>query len=116
MGRSKRRVRNVKRSPPTGQSFMQNPDPTKTPRIFVPVDEEEYSDDDPVIHYYESEGCDSIGSESDDDQSTAYPQGNFDAPIGQVRQEVGMEFEMLASFKKAVRKYNIAIGRSVFFP
>ncbi|RYR10329.1 hypothetical protein Ahy_B05g078800 isoform A [Arachis hypogaea] len=27
-----------------------------------------------------------------------------------------MEFESIALFKKAIRKYNIAVGRSIFFP
>ncbi|RYR16286.1 hypothetical protein Ahy_B04g073286 [Arachis hypogaea] len=36
--------------------------------------------------------------------------------VQQVCLDVGREFESIALFKKAVRKYNIAIGRSIFFP
>ncbi|RYQ99356.1 hypothetical protein Ahy_B07g087286 [Arachis hypogaea] len=53
---------------------------------------------------------------SDDDTKTpVFPQSNTDAPVSQVRLELGMEFETLNQFRKAIRKFNIHIGRSIFF-
>ncbi|RYR50968.1 hypothetical protein Ahy_A06g026028 [Arachis hypogaea] len=82
----------------------------------MPIDEEEYSSDDLGYHYNESEYCNSICSDEEDAQPAAYPQGNADARVQQVRLDVRMEFESMALFKKVVRKYNITIGRSIFFP
>ncbi|RYR46354.1 hypothetical protein Ahy_A07g032087 [Arachis hypogaea] len=97
----KQNRRSTSRPEPTGQTFKQNPDPKKAPSIFVPVDEaEEYSDPEPGLHCYESEELQSC-ADSDEEQSEVFPQGNADTPVGQVRLEVGMEFESLEQFKKA---------------
>ncbi|RYR78579.1 hypothetical protein Ahy_A01g003412 [Arachis hypogaea] len=83
--------------------------------VFILVDGEEYSDDEPGVYCYESEGLYSIGSD-EDDQGRSFPQGNADAPVKEVRLELEMEFETLQQFKKSVRKFNINLGRSIFFP
>ncbi|RYR65371.1 hypothetical protein Ahy_A03g011302 [Arachis hypogaea] len=57
----------------------------------------------------------SIPSDEDSDETPVFSQSNVDAPVSQVRLEVGMEFETLNQFRKAVRKFNINIGRSIFF-
>ncbi|XP_072078183.1 uncharacterized protein [Arachis hypogaea] len=77
----KRTGEDQQRGPPTGQSFIPNPDSNKPPTFYAPVDEDDFSDDN----------------------------------VGQVRLEVGMKFETLNQFRKAVRKFNINIGRSIFF-
>nr|XP_025635544.1 uncharacterized protein LOC112729586 [Arachis hypogaea] len=101
---------------PKEKAVDENPDPKKAPSIFVLVDEaEEYSDPEPGLHCYESKELQSC-ADSDEEQSEVFPQGNADAPVGQVRLEVGMEFESLEQFKRAVRKFNINLGRSIFFP
>ncbi|RYR05176.1 hypothetical protein Ahy_B06g085052 [Arachis hypogaea] len=115
-GRTKKnRRRSTKRPPPTRQSFIPNPDPDKPPTFYVPVDDEDFSDDNAGYHCYESEDLRSIPSDEDSDETTAFPQSNADAPVSQVRLEVGMEFETLNQFRKAIRKFNINIGRSIFF-
>ncbi|RYQ97569.1 hypothetical protein Ahy_B08g093647 [Arachis hypogaea] len=68
------------------------------------------------MHCYESEELDSVASDDEDSEQAAFPQANPDAPVREVRLELGMEFENLDHFKKAVRKFNINLGRSVFFP
>ncbi|RYR01954.1 hypothetical protein Ahy_B06g080815 [Arachis hypogaea] len=113
--RKKNRRRSTKRPPPTGQTFIPNPDPDKPPTFYVPVDQEDFSDDNAGYHCYESEDLRSIPSDEDSDDTTAFPQSNADAPVSQVRLEGGMEFETLNQFRKAVRKFNINIGRSIFF-
>ncbi|RYR73595.1 hypothetical protein Ahy_A02g008019 [Arachis hypogaea] len=107
--------RSTRRPPPTGQSFIPNPDPDKPPTFYVPVDEDDFSDENPGHHCYESEELHSIASDDDTEQTPVFPQSNPDAPVNQVRLEVGMEFETLSHFRKAVRKFNINIGRSIFF-
>ncbi|RYR06955.1 hypothetical protein Ahy_B05g074272 [Arachis hypogaea] len=102
-------------APPTGQSFIPNPDPDKPPTFYVPVDDDDFSDENPGHHCYESEELHSIASDDDTEQTPVFPQSNPDAPVNQVRLEVGMEFETLSHFRKAVRKFNINIGRSIFF-
>ncbi|RYQ87844.1 hypothetical protein Ahy_B09g095386 isoform A [Arachis hypogaea] len=97
------------------KSFIPNPDPDKPPTFYVPVDEDDFSYENPGHHCYELEELHSIASDEDTDQTPIFPQSNADAPVGQVRLEVGMEFETLSHFRKAVRKFNINIGRSIFF-
>ncbi|RYR04071.1 hypothetical protein Ahy_B06g083620 [Arachis hypogaea] len=77
--------------------------------------EEDFSDDNDGYHCYESEDLRSIPSDEDSDETTAFSQSNADAPVSQVRLKVGMEFETLSQFRKAVQKFNINIGRSIFF-
>ncbi|RYQ94059.1 hypothetical protein Ahy_B09g100259 [Arachis hypogaea] len=107
--------RSTKMPPPTGQFFIPNPDPDKLPSIYVPVESEEFSDENAGYHCYESEELRSIASDEDADQPPVFPQSNTDAPVSQVRLELGMEFETLSHFRKAVRKFNINIGMSIFF-
>ncbi|RYR02116.1 hypothetical protein Ahy_B06g080945 [Arachis hypogaea] len=68
------------------------------------------------MHCYESEELDSVASDDEDSQQAAFPQANPDAPVRKIRLELGMEFENLDHFKKAVKKFNINIGRNIFFP
>ncbi|RYR67830.1 hypothetical protein Ahy_A03g014269 [Arachis hypogaea] len=107
--------RSAKRPLPTGQSFIPNPDPDKPPSIYVPVESEEFSDENAGYHCYESEELRSIASDEDADQPPVFPQSNVDAPVSQVQLELGIEFETLSHFRKAVRKFNINLGRSIFF-
>ncbi|RYR24853.1 hypothetical protein Ahy_B02g058403 [Arachis hypogaea] len=97
------------------KSFIPNPDPDKPPTFYVPVDDDDFSDENPGHHCYESEELHSIASDDDTEQTPVFPQSNPDAPVNQVQLEVGMEFETLSHFRKAVRKFNINIGRSIFF-
>ncbi|QHO54417.1 uncharacterized protein DS421_2g56600 [Arachis hypogaea] len=76
--------RSAKRSPPTGQSFIPNPDPDKPPSIYVPVESEEFSDENAGYHCYESEELRSIASDEDADQPPVFPQSNADAPVSQL--------------------------------
>ncbi|RYR60786.1 hypothetical protein Ahy_A04g017845 [Arachis hypogaea] len=97
------------------QSFIPNPDPDKPPTFYVPVDDDDFSDENPGHHCYESEELHSIASDDDTEQTPIFSQSNVNAPVNQVRLEVGMEFETLSHFRKAVRKFNINIGKSIFF-
>ncbi|RYR77725.1 hypothetical protein Ahy_A01g002309 [Arachis hypogaea] len=104
-GRPKRNKRRSTRRPPSiGQSFIPNPDLDKPPTFFVLVDEEDFSDDNAGYHCYESEDLHSIPSDEDSDETPVFPQSNADAPVSQVRLELGMEFETLNQFRKAVMK------------
>ncbi|RYR72487.1 hypothetical protein Ahy_A02g006714 [Arachis hypogaea] len=108
--------RSARRPPPTGQSFILNPDPDKPPSIYVSVDVEEFLDENVGYHSYEFEELRSIASDEDADQPLVFPQSNADAPVSQVQLELGMEFETLSHFRNVVRKFNINILRSIFFP
>ncbi|RYR07465.1 hypothetical protein Ahy_B05g074824 [Arachis hypogaea] len=99
-GRPKVNKRRSTKRPPTCQSFIPNPDLDKLPTFYVPVDEDDFSDG---HHCYESEELHSIASDEDTDQTPVFPQSNADAPVRQVRLEVGMKFETLSHFRKAVR-------------
>ncbi|RYR46388.1 hypothetical protein Ahy_A07g032128 [Arachis hypogaea] len=101
--------------PPTGQSFIPNPDPDKPPTFFVMIDEEDFFYDNAGYHCYESEDLHSIPSDEDSEETPFFPHSNADAPVSQVRLKVGMEFETLNQFRKVVRKFNINIKRSNFF-
>ncbi|RYQ85630.1 hypothetical protein Ahy_B10g105198 isoform A [Arachis hypogaea] len=101
--------RSIKRPPPTRQSFILNPDPDKPPTFYVPVDKEDFSDGNAGYHCYD------IASDEDTDDTSIFPQSNADAPVSQVRLELGMEFETLNQFRKEVQKFNINIERSIFF-
>ncbi|RYQ83284.1 hypothetical protein Ahy_B10g101936 [Arachis hypogaea] len=72
--------RSTKRPPPTGQSFIPNPDPDKPPTFYVPVDEDDFSDENPGHHCYESKELHSIASDEDTDHTSVFPQSNADAP------------------------------------
>ncbi|RYR65486.1 hypothetical protein Ahy_A03g011415 [Arachis hypogaea] len=112
----KRKRRSTVRPPLSGQTFIPNQDPNKHPSIFIPVEGEDMSEATAGMHCYESEELDSVASDDEDSQQATFPQANPDAPVREVRLERGMDFENLEHFKKAVRKFNINIGRSIFFP
>ncbi|MED6162176.1 hypothetical protein PIB30_067932 [Stylosanthes scabra] len=76
---------------------------------------EEHLDEDARYHCYESEELHSIASD-DDGQPDVFPQSNADAPVHMVCLELGMEFETIAQFRKAVWKFNINIARDIIFP
>ncbi|RYR08308.1 hypothetical protein Ahy_B05g075922 [Arachis hypogaea] len=71
------------RGPPTGQSFIRYPDSDKPPTFYVPVDEDDFSDDNAGYHCYESEDLHSIPSDEDSDETPIFPQSNADAPVSQ---------------------------------
>ncbi|RYR61901.1 hypothetical protein Ahy_A04g019147 [Arachis hypogaea] len=97
------------------RSSISNPDPNKLSSIYVPVDVEEFSDKNAGHHCYKSEELRSIASDEDACQPPVFPQNNVDASVSQIRLELGMEFETLNHFKKTIQKFNINIGRSIFF-
>ncbi|XP_057740328.1 uncharacterized protein LOC130957490 [Arachis stenosperma] len=100
----------------TGQTFTPNQDPNKLPSIFILVEGEDMLNLGAWYHCYESEELDSIASNDEESHQVVFPQGNVDAPVREVRLDLAMEFENLEQFKKAVRKYNINISKSIFFP
>ncbi|RYR50047.1 hypothetical protein Ahy_A07g036595 [Arachis hypogaea] len=106
----------TKRTHPTGQLFIPNPNLEKPPSFYIPVDDEDYSDKNVGYHCYESKELRSIASDEDADQPPVFSQCNTDAPVRQIQFELGMEFETPNQFRKAVRKFNINLGRSIFFP
>ncbi|RYR41031.1 hypothetical protein Ahy_A09g046762 [Arachis hypogaea] len=110
--RRKQIRRSTKRPPPTRRTFYE--DPNQLPSVFIPVNEGKYSDDELGVYCYESEDLHSIASD-EDDQKRSFPQSNTDAPIKEVRLELEMEFKTLQQFKKVIRKFNIDLGRSIFF-
>ncbi|RYR59524.1 hypothetical protein Ahy_A05g025417 [Arachis hypogaea] len=69
----KNRRRSTKRPPPTRQSFIPNPDPNKPSTFYVPVDEDDFSDDSVGYHCYESEDLHSIPSDEDSNETPAFP-------------------------------------------
>ncbi|RYR50970.1 hypothetical protein Ahy_A06g026031 [Arachis hypogaea] len=112
-----------KRPAPSGQTFVQG-GIGEAPKIFVPRATSESSetdddDSDPDYHQYESEELHSPYSSDCDSEYEAernvWPQGNPNAAFGSVHLELGMEFETMEQFKRAVRKFNIQIGRSIIF-
>ncbi|RYR58715.1 hypothetical protein Ahy_A05g024602 [Arachis hypogaea] len=112
----KKKRRSTVRPPPLGQTFIPNQDPNKHPSFFIPVEGEDMSEASAGMHCYESEELDSVTSDDEDSQQAVFPQANPDAPVKEVRLELSMKFENLDHFKKAVRKFNINIGQSIFFP
>jgi hypothetical protein len=65
--------------------------------------------------YHSEELGEPISSSDEENESVRviYPQFNAEAEFGEVRLAVEMEFATLAEFKKAVKDYNIHIGRQV---
>ncbi|MED6152120.1 hypothetical protein PIB30_088895 [Stylosanthes scabra] len=98
--KKKRKNRSTKRPPTTGQRFVPNTDLSMPPSVYVPVDQEDYSDEDTGYHCYESEELNNIASD-DDNQPQVFPQGNPDAPTKEVRLELEMEFETIKAFQMA---------------
>ncbi|RYR09174.1 hypothetical protein Ahy_B05g077303 [Arachis hypogaea] len=118
-GKQKNRRNSCKRPAPSGQTFVQG-GIGEAQKIFVPrttSESSECDDDDsnPDYHQYESEELHSpYSSDCDSDyeaKHTVWPQGNLNATFGTVHLELGMEFETMDRFKRAVRKFNIQIGR-----
>ncbi|RYR23974.1 hypothetical protein Ahy_B02g057462 [Arachis hypogaea] len=91
----KRKRRSTVRPPPSGQTFIPNQDPNKHHSIFIPVEGEDMAEPSAGMHCYESEELDSVASDDEDSQQAAFPQANPDAPVRDVRLEVGMKFENL---------------------
>ncbi|MED6141583.1 hypothetical protein PIB30_104923 [Stylosanthes scabra] len=113
-GKKKRKNRLTKRPPPTGQRFVPNADPSKPPSVYVPVDQEDYSDEDIGYHCYESKKLNSIASDNDN-QPHVFPQGNLDAPTREVRLKLEMEFKIIKAFQRVVRKFNILFRLISFY-
>ncbi|MED6113509.1 hypothetical protein PIB30_071461 [Stylosanthes scabra] len=70
--KKKKKKRRLKRSLPTGQTFIPNPDPDKPPTIYVPIEGEENSDEEAEYHCYELEELHSFASD-DDGQPDVFP-------------------------------------------
>ncbi|RYQ83496.1 hypothetical protein Ahy_B10g102184 [Arachis hypogaea] len=70
---------------PIRQSFIPNPDPEKLPSFYIPVVEEDYSNENILYHCYESEELRSIANDEDADQPQVFPQSNVDAHVRQVK-------------------------------
>ncbi|RYR16686.1 hypothetical protein Ahy_B04g073719 [Arachis hypogaea] len=66
------------------KSFIPNPDPDKPPTFYVPVDDDDFSDENPGHHCYESEELHNIASDDDTEQTPVFPQSNPAAPVNQV--------------------------------
>ncbi|RYQ79073.1 hypothetical protein Ahy_Scaffold8g108559 [Arachis hypogaea] len=75
------------------QSFIPNPDPDKPPTFYVPIDDDDFSDENPSHHCYESEELHSIASDDDTEQTLVFPQSNADAPVNQVQLEDVGDFQ-----------------------
>ncbi|XP_016199287.1 uncharacterized protein LOC107640263 [Arachis ipaensis] len=121
--KQKNRRNSYKRPAPSGQIFVQR-GIGEAPKIFVPrvtSDSSESDDDDSDLdyHQYESEELHNPYSlDCDNDyeaERIVWPQGNPNAAFGSVHLELGIKFETMDQFKRAVRKFNIQIGRNIMF-
>ncbi|RYQ95231.1 hypothetical protein Ahy_B08g090295 [Arachis hypogaea] len=92
--KQKNRRNSYKRAAPSGQAFVQG-GKGEAPKISVP----------------HTTNCDS----DYEAERTVWPQGNPNVAFGSVHLELGIEFETMDQFKRAVRKFNIQIGRSIMF-
>ncbi|RYR48890.1 hypothetical protein Ahy_A07g034984 [Arachis hypogaea] len=86
----------------------------KAPRVEVPNPNREDGDSEPEMYQYESEELCSPPA-TDDEEEPAFPQHNPNTPYGKITLELNMEFDTMEQFKAAVQKYNIQIGRQVFY-
>ncbi|RYR22603.1 hypothetical protein Ahy_B03g067911 [Arachis hypogaea] len=66
------------------------------------------------MYQYESEELCSPPA-TDDEEEPVFSQHNPNTPYGKITLELNMEFETMEQFKAAVQKYNIQIGRQVFY-
>ncbi|RYR73068.1 hypothetical protein Ahy_A02g007362 [Arachis hypogaea] len=105
--------RNHPRPQPSGQRIVLGKE-DEAPRVEVPNPNREDGDSEPEMYQYESEELCSPPA-TDDEEEPAFPQHNPNTPYGKITLELNMEFETMEQFKAAVQKYNIQIGRQVFY-
>ncbi|RYQ92698.1 hypothetical protein Ahy_B09g098913 [Arachis hypogaea] len=105
--------RNHPRPQPSGQRIVPGKE-DEAPRVEVPNPNREDSESEPNIYQYESEELCSPPV-SDDEEEPVFSQHNPNTPYGKITLELNMEFETMDQFKAAVQKYNIQIGRQVFY-
>ncbi|RYR35698.1 hypothetical protein Ahy_A10g050825 [Arachis hypogaea] len=86
----------------------------EAPRVEVPNPNREDGDSEPEMYQYESEELCSPPA-TDDEEEPVFPQHNPNTPYGKITLKLNMEFETMEQFKAAVQKYNIQIGRQVFY-
>ncbi|RYR30964.1 hypothetical protein Ahy_B01g055757 [Arachis hypogaea] len=98
---------------PSGQKIVPGKD-DEVPRVEVPNPNRADGDMGPEMYQYESDELYSPPG-SDDEDEPVFPQHNPNTPFGKITLELNMEFETFEHFKAAVQKYNIQIGRQVFY-
>ncbi|RYR56409.1 hypothetical protein Ahy_A05g022118 [Arachis hypogaea] len=113
---SERRKRHS-RPQPSGQRIIP-PRDNEVPTVIVPIHEGNADGVDKGGEnefQYESEDLHSLPESDDENGVSVFPQHNPEARFGQVRLELGIEFATMQEFKDVVKKYNIQMGREVFF-
>ncbi|RYR04053.1 hypothetical protein Ahy_B06g083587 [Arachis hypogaea] len=105
--------RNHPRPQPSGQRIVPGKD-DEAPRVEVPNPNRADREMGPEMYQYESDELYSPPG-SDDEDEPVFPQHNPNTPFGKITLELNMEFETMEHFKAAVQKYNIQIGRQVFY-
>ncbi|RYQ92715.1 hypothetical protein Ahy_B09g098934 [Arachis hypogaea] len=105
--------RNHPRRQPSGQRIVSGKD-DEAPRVEVPNPNRADEEMGPEMYQYESDELYSPPG-SDDEDEPVFPQHNPNTPFGKITLELNMEFETMEHFKAAVQKYNIQIGRQVFY-
>ncbi|RYR62161.1 hypothetical protein Ahy_A04g019541 [Arachis hypogaea] len=108
---------NTRRNHPLPQPSEQRIVPGKedeASRVEVPNPNREDGESEPEIYQYESEELCSPPA-SDDEEKLIFPQHNPNTQYGKITLELNMDFETMDHFKEAVQKYNIQIGRQVFY-
>ncbi|RYR26580.1 hypothetical protein Ahy_B02g060839 [Arachis hypogaea] len=105
--------RNHPRPQPSGQRIVPGKE-DEAPRVEVPNPNREDGDSEPEMYQYESEELCSPPA-TDDEEEPVFPQHNPNTPYRKITLELNMEFETMEQFKAAVQKYNIQIGRQVFY-
>ncbi|XP_020982199.2 uncharacterized protein LOC110273405 [Arachis duranensis] len=105
--------RNHLRPQPSGQRIVPGKE-DQAPRVEVPNPNREDGKSEPEMYQYEFEELCSPPA-SDDEEEPVFPQHNSNTPYGKITLELNMEFETMDQFKAAVQKYNIQIGRQIFY-
>ncbi|XLR48139.1 hypothetical protein S83_032799, partial [Arachis hypogaea] len=105
--------RNHPRPQPSGQRIVPGKD-DEAPRVEVPNPNRADGEMGPEMYQYESDELYSPPG-SDDEDEPVFPQHNPNTHFGKITLELNMEFETMEHFKAAVQKYNIQIGRQVFY-
>ncbi|RYR59258.1 hypothetical protein Ahy_A05g025107 [Arachis hypogaea] len=105
--------RNHPRPQPSGQRIVPGKE-DEAPRVEVPNLNREDGDSEPEMYQYEFEELCSPPA-TDDEEEPIFPQHNPNTPYGKITLELNIEFETMEQFKAAVQKYNIQIGRQVFY-
>ncbi|RYR55352.1 hypothetical protein Ahy_A06g030589 [Arachis hypogaea] len=84
------------------------------PRVEVPNPNRENEDSGPEMYQYEYEElCSPPGF--NDEEELVFPQHNPNTPYEKIILELNMKFKNMDHFKVVVQKYNIQIGRYVFY-